>query len=85
MSNEWVTGPEEAESSGRVITFSLWRVVFWDGISFTPSGSYTTVTRQSLQRLWEQGKPREDEDDFSVAEAMLLRVTITCTHSLFYD
>jgi hypothetical protein len=36
MSPEWVTGPEQSESSGRVATFILWTGVFWDGISFIP-------------------------------------------------
>jgi len=33
---EWVTGPEEGKSNGRVATFSLWTSLFRDGISFIP-------------------------------------------------
>jgi hypothetical protein len=36
MSPEWVTGPEQGESSGWIATFSLWKGVFWDGISSIP-------------------------------------------------
>jgi len=35
ISLEWVTGPEQGKSSGRIATFSLWTVMFWDGISCT--------------------------------------------------
>jgi hypothetical protein len=47
ISPEWVTGPEQGKSSGRVATFNLWTGLFRDGIS----------------SLWEQGIPREGEDD----------------------
>ena len=33
---EWVTGPEQGKSSGRVATFSLWTGMFRDGISSIP-------------------------------------------------
>jgi hypothetical protein len=36
MSPEWVTGPEQGESSGRIATFSLRTGVLWDGISSIP-------------------------------------------------
>ena len=36
MSPEWVTGPEQGKSSGRVATFSLWTGLFRDGISSIP-------------------------------------------------
>jgi len=36
MSPEWVTGPEQGKSSGRVLTFSLWTGLLRDGISFIP-------------------------------------------------
>jgi uncharacterized protein YebE (UPF0316 family) len=32
ISPEWVTGPEQGKSSGRVATFSLWTGGFRDGI-----------------------------------------------------
>ena len=36
ISPEWVTGPEQGKSSGRIATFSLWTVMFRDGISSIP-------------------------------------------------
>ena len=33
---EWVTGPEQGKSGGRVVTFSLWTGLFRDGISSVP-------------------------------------------------
>ena len=33
---EWVTGPEQGKSSGRIAAFSLWTGIFWDGISSIP-------------------------------------------------
>ena len=36
ISPEWVTGPEQGESSGRIATFSLWVGMFRDGISSIP-------------------------------------------------
>jgi len=36
MSPEWVTGPEQGKSSGRVATFSLWTGLLRDGISSIP-------------------------------------------------
>jgi hypothetical protein len=33
ISSEWVTGPEQGKSSGRIATFSLWTGMFRDGIS----------------------------------------------------
>jgi len=36
MSPEWVTGPEQVKSSGRVATFSLWTGLLMDGISSIP-------------------------------------------------
>ena len=33
---EWVTGPEQGKSSGRVATFSLFTGLFWGGISSIP-------------------------------------------------
>jgi len=36
VSTEWVTGPEQGTSSGRIATFSLWTGVFRDGISSIP-------------------------------------------------
>jgi len=32
ISPEWVTGPEQGKSSGRIATFSLWNGMFRDGI-----------------------------------------------------
>jgi hypothetical protein len=51
----------------------------WDGISSIPDESYTTVTRSSLPRLWEQGIPWKGEDDCWVGEAMVLHITTPCT------
>ena len=36
ISPEWVTGPEQGKSSGRIATFSLWTGMFRDGISSIP-------------------------------------------------
>jgi len=36
ISPEWVTGPEQGKSSGRIVTFSLWTGMFRDGISSIP-------------------------------------------------
>jgi len=36
ISPEWVTGPEQVKSSGRIATFRLWTGVFRDGISSIP-------------------------------------------------
>ena len=33
---EWVTGPEQGKSSGRIATFSLWTGIFRDGIYSIP-------------------------------------------------
>ena len=33
---EWVTGPEQGKSSGRIAAFSLWTDMFRDGISSIP-------------------------------------------------
>jgi hypothetical protein len=69
-------GPGQGKSSGRIATFSLW--TGWHFLHFWWN-SYTAVTRSSLPRLWEQGIPREDEDDCWVGEAIVLRVTTPCT------
>jgi len=36
ISPEWVTGPEQVMSSGRIVTFSLWTGMFRDGVSSIP-------------------------------------------------
>ena len=36
ISPEWVTGPVQGKSSGRVATFSLWTGLFRDSISSIP-------------------------------------------------
>jgi len=36
ISSEWVTGPEQGTSSGRIVTFNLWTSMFKDGISSIP-------------------------------------------------
>ena len=36
FSPEWVMGPEQGKSSGRVATFSLWTGMFRGGISSIP-------------------------------------------------
>ena len=40
---EWVTGPEQGKSSGRIATFSLWTGVFMDGISSIPDETVTPL------------------------------------------
>ena len=36
ISPEWVKGPEQGKSSGRIATFSLWTGMFRDGFSSIP-------------------------------------------------
>jgi hypothetical protein len=36
FSPEWVTGPEQGKSSGKIATFSLWTCMFRDGIFSIP-------------------------------------------------
>jgi len=36
ISPEWVTGPEQDKSGGRIATFSFWTGLFRDGISSIP-------------------------------------------------
>jgi len=36
ISPEWVIGPEQGKSSGRIATFSLWTGMFRDDISSIP-------------------------------------------------
>jgi len=36
ISPEWVTGPEQGKSSGRIGTYSLWTGMFLAGISSIP-------------------------------------------------
>ena len=36
ISPQWVTGPEQGKSSGRIAPFSLWTDMFRDGISSIP-------------------------------------------------
>jgi len=77
ISSEWVTGPQQGKSSGRIITFSLWTGMFRDGISsILGENIYTAVTRSSFPRLWEPGIPREGEDDCWEGCAIVLRITI---------
>ena len=37
ISTEWVIGPLQGKSSGRIATFSLWTGMFRDDISSIPS------------------------------------------------
>jgi hypothetical protein len=53
VSPEWVTGPEQGKSSGRVATFSLWTGVFRDGISSIPDE--TVIPR--LPRIMKRYSP----------------------------
>jgi len=45
ISPEWVTGPEQGTSSGRVATFSLWTGLFRDGNSSVPGETVNTAVR----------------------------------------
>jgi len=56
-------GPGQGKASGRIATFSLWTGMFMDGISSIPGETYTAVSLLSFPHLWEQGIPREGEDD----------------------
>jgi hypothetical protein len=51
MSSEWVTGPGQGKSSGRIATFSLWTGVAMGWHFPIPDRSYTAMTRSSLPRL----------------------------------
>jgi len=48
MSPQWVTGPEQGKSSGRIATFSLWTGMFRDGISSIP-GKITPILDKLLE------------------------------------
>ena len=39
ISPEWVTGPEQGKSNGRIATFSLWTGMFRDDISSIPGAT----------------------------------------------
>jgi len=39
ISPEWVTGPDQGKSSGRIATFSLWTGILRVEISFIPGGT----------------------------------------------
>jgi len=52
ISPEWVTGPEQGKSSGRIATFSLWTGMFRNGISSLPCETVNTAVTQSSFR-WE--------------------------------
>ena len=43
ISPEWVMGPEQVKSSGRVATFSPWTGMLWDGISSIPGETVTPL------------------------------------------
>jgi hypothetical protein len=43
ISPEWVTGPEQGKSSGRIAIFSLWTDMFRDGISSSPGETVTVL------------------------------------------
>jgi len=63
-----------------LLTFSLGTGIFWDGISPIPDETVNTaVTRSSLPHLWEQGIPREGEDDCWVGEAAVFMYLIPTT------
>ena len=51
MSPQWVTGPEQGKSSGRIATFSLWTGMFRDGISSIP-GKITPILDKLLEYKW---------------------------------
>jgi hypothetical protein len=36
FSPEWITGPEQGKTSGRIANFRLWTGMFRDGISCIP-------------------------------------------------
>ena len=43
ISPEWVTGPEQGKSRGRIATFSLWTGMFRDGLSSIPGETVTPL------------------------------------------
>ena len=63
ISPEWVTGPEQDKSSGRIATFSLWTGMFRDGISSIPGETVIPLWPGRHFLVWEQGIPWEGEDD----------------------
>ena len=51
ISLEWVTGPQQGKSSGRIATFSLWTGVFRDGICKRVFVYILSPVHRSWQRL----------------------------------
>ena len=43
ISPEWVTGPEQGNSSGKVATFNLWTGMSRDGMSSIPGETVMTL------------------------------------------
>jgi hypothetical protein len=84
MSPEWVKSPEQVSPVVGLLPLASGQACF--GMAVPPFlMSYTAVTRSSLPRLWEQGIPREGEDDCWIGDAMVLRVTTPCSRNEIYD
>ena len=50
ISHEWITGPEQGKSSGRIATFSLWTDLFTDSISSIPGVVKVGFMEYSLKK-----------------------------------
>ena len=54
ISPEWVTGPEQGKSSGRIATFSFWTGMFWDGISSIHETNTQIVKELKITQIWDK-------------------------------
>jgi len=64
FSPEWVTGPEQGKSSGRIATFSLWTGFFRDGIQGNVDEN---VFLQYYEKLWNTTNTNELQLEHSLA------------------
>ena len=51
ISPEWVTGPEQGKSSGRIATFRLWTGMFRDSISSIPGETTPQLAEEIMVDL----------------------------------
>ena len=78
ISPEWVTGPEQVSPVVGLLPLASGPACL--GMTFPPFlAKHTVVTQSLFPRSWEQGIPREGEDDSWVGEAMVLRITTPYT------
>ena len=60
ISPEWVIGPEQGKSSGRIATFSLWTGMFRDGIFTIPDE--TIIITGILNNMLDHTKPLRKQE-----------------------